>query len=118
MNMKKSDRDEFRDLLVEQRREVLEHSNQLNTASRVGADGVPDFADYAAEKAEAEVNDRIADSESKLLEKIDLALQRIEDGTYDTCAECSGKIPLARLRAKPAVSLCVNCQARKEASGS
>ena len=107
--MKKSDRESFRNELLEQRRQVLEHSAKLNSVEVVGADGVPDFADYAADKAEVGVTDRIADSEHKLLEKIELALQRLEEGNYDICAECGGKIPIARLRAKPAASLCIEC---------
>jgi DnaK suppressor protein len=86
-----------------------------HTHENVGADGVPDFADYAADKAEIEVSDRIADSEVNLLKKIELALSRLADGTFDKCASCGGKIPIARLRAKPTVSLCVPCQEQKEA---
>ena len=75
---------------------------------------MPDFADYAAERAEIEINDQIAGSHDNLLEKIDFALQRLEDGTYDVCEDCGDKIPLERLKAKPAASLCVNCQSKKE----
>ena len=106
---------EFRNTLEKQRRQILGRVRERPvTGGLVGADGVPDFADYAIEKAAVEVSDHIAESEANLLAKIDLALQRIEDGTYDRCAECGGTIPVARLRAKPAASLCVECQAKKE----
>ncbi len=44
------------------------------------------------------------------------ALERLEEGTYDKCAQCGGEIPIERLKAKPAVTLCVQCQSAKESS--
>ncbi len=37
------------------------------------------------------------------------ALQRIEDGTYGTCANCGGDINEMRLKALPTATLCINC---------
>ncbi|KPL69738.1 hypothetical protein SZ64_17910 [Erythrobacter sp. SG61-1L] len=37
------------------------------------------------------------------------ALQRIEDGTYGTCANCGGEINEMRLKAQPTATLCINC---------
>ena len=112
--MKKEDFDEFRNLLNAQRAEV---SGALSNHSgmRVGRKNMPDVADEAAARLANEVEGLIGDSEANLLEKIDLALTRIEDGTYGTCAECNGRIPKKRLRAKPSASLCVDCQEAKEA---
>ena len=42
------------------------------------------------------------------------ALQRIEAGTYGKCTSCDAEIQLARLKAKPSVSLCTKCQEDKE----
>ena len=61
-----------------------------------------------------EVESAIIESDENLLEKINLALSRLDDGTYGICAECEGEIPLERLEAKPAVSLCTACQEAKE----
>jgi len=43
------------------------------------------------------------------IEGIDSALAKIEAGSYGTCERCGGEIPLARLEARPASSLCVDC---------
>ena len=43
------------------------------------------------------------------LEAIELALERIEDGTYGQCDECGIKIPKARLNALPYAPTCVKC---------
>ncbi len=61
-----------------------------------------------------EVDQDIAESEERLLEKIATALERIAGGSYGQCLGCDRAIPLARLEAKPSVSLCLDCQARKE----
>ena len=115
--MKESEQEQFRQALTNQRQSILQRaSHRFKSEGQVNADGVPDFADYAADKALVEVSDQIAESEDNLLEKIDLALQRLEDGVYDQCAGCGGKIPLERLRAKPAVTLCVSCQEEKESA--
>lgn len=41
---------------------------------------------------------------------IEEALQRMDDGTYGTCARCGREIPLARLRVMPFSGYCVDCQ--------
>jgi DnaK suppressor protein len=60
------------------------------------------------------IDNTIAGRDVNLLEKIDFALQRIENGSYEQCASCGEKIPLERLKAKPSASLCVTCQSTKE----
>lgn len=62
-----------------------------------------------------EVLEKLTDSEAKLLGKIDLALSKIENGSYGICDSCKGEIPLKRLEAKPSVSLCRECQTEHEA---
>jgi len=44
-----------------------------------------------------------------LLSQVVTALEKIEDGTYGTCAECGKPIPVARLDALPSATLCVDC---------
>lgn len=46
--------------------------------------------------------------------QIELAQQRIADGTYGTCAHCGKQIPLERLEALPHATLCIDCQAVQE----
>ena len=56
---------------------------------------------------------QLAEDDRSLLEKIDFALRPLDEGTYDRCANCDQPIPLERLKAKPAVSLCIPCQERE-----
>jgi DnaK suppressor protein len=45
-----------------------------------------------------------------LIKSIDMALMRLNDGTYDICEECGEKIGDKRLRAVPFTRYCRNCQ--------
>jgi DnaK suppressor protein len=42
------------------------------------------------------------------------ALERVRDGSYGICEECGSIIPVARRRALPGVTTCVQCQERGE----
>jgi DnaK suppressor protein len=44
------------------------------------------------------------------LADIDAALERIEVGSYGTCAECREQIPDARLHALPEIPYCAACR--------
>lgn len=113
--MKDNAQNSFRDRLLEERAEITKQARTRQDArTPVGADGVPDTGDRAAHSAECEVYNRIADSEGKLLDKIEFALQRLDAGVYGQCDDCGGKIAYARLRAKPTASLCLACQTEKE----
>jgi len=46
-----------------------------------------------------------------MLEDVDRALQKVEDGTYGICDRCGRLIPDARLEARPWSVLCVECAA-------
>lgn len=41
---------------------------------------------------------------------VDAALQRLASGRYGRCDRCAARIPLARLRALPETTVCVDCK--------
>ena len=49
--------------------------------------------------------------------RIAAALERLDQGEYGTCVECSEPIAPARLRVMPEVTTCVRCQDRLERLG-
>ena len=51
---------------------------------------------------------------SQLLQRIELALQRIESGEYGFCLRCEEPIAFARLQAQPFAGLCLDCQSASE----
>ena len=50
----------------------------------------------------------------KLLQHIELALQRIKDREYGACIGCDEPIAFARLMAQPVATLCIKCQSATE----
>jgi len=48
------------------------------------------------------------------LQKIEVALKRIDQGEYGFCLECDEEIAEPRLELDPATSLCINCASKKE----
>jgi DnaK suppressor protein len=47
------------------------------------------------------------------LERVDRALEKIDDGTYGVCDVCGQDIDPRRLRAAPESSTCVSCPPRR-----
>lgn len=117
--MNKEEESEIRAQLANHRDQILEeikvHGGSLEPGTM---SELRDPEDQAAAVANLWVDDQINRDDRLLLEKIDLALQRLDEGTYHICADCGGEIPAARLLAKPSTSLCVPCQEKKEAGRS
>ena len=57
---------------------------------------------------------RIGDRESKLIRKIQQALDRMEDEDYGICDMCGKEISIVRLRARPVTTLCITCKTKQE----
>ena len=100
--------------LTEIEGEMLKHGGVLERGAQ---SGFRDLEERAAGISNQWVDDRIAGHDGNLIEKIDLALERLEDGSYGKCMNCGDEIPTARLEVKPSVSLCVKCQEAKEPNG-
>ena len=74
----------------------------------------PDQMDRAQIESNAALDLRTRDRERKLLQKIEAALRRIEDGNYGYCIETDEPINLRRLEARPIASLSLHAQERHE----
>jgi DnaK suppressor protein len=97
----------WRDELVEESRETI---NNLQHEVR----DVGDEAERATRETENSLELRTRDRYRKLINKIDKALMRIEEGDYGYCAETGEEIGLARLEARPIATLCLDAQERWE----
>jgi RNA polymerase-binding transcription factor DksA len=78
-------------------------------ADRLGDSEDRPLAEVLAEVSEAEAARDIAE-----IADIDLALQRLANGTYGKCVDCSRPIPEERLKAFPTAKRCLPCQQRHE----
>ncbi len=80
-----------------------------------------DSADMAFEDASDELASRLAELDARELGQVEKVLARWEQGTYGLCEgggeHCQHKIPLARLRALPYATHCINCERDFEKKG-
>ena len=74
----------------------------------------PDMVDRASIEAERHFALLMRERDRKLLQGIQEALSRLDKGEYGLCGECGEEISLARLKARPAATLCVICQTALE----
>jgi RNA polymerase-binding protein DksA len=66
-------------------------------------------ADLGTEEFEEELTLDLIENEAQILEEIDQALERIEQGTYGVCENCHREISRARLEALPYTRYCIRC---------
>lgn len=102
-------------LLAERERIITEWRNHGGHTGSGDEWDSRDLEERAVQIASDSVERRIADDDRNLLRKVEFALQRLDEGTYELCDQCGAVIPLERLVAKPSVSLCLACQEAKDA---
>lgn len=73
-----------------------------------------DFGDPETATYERERGLSLLENARDLLDQVQHALRKIEDGTYGTCESCGKSIEAARLRALPHASLCISCKRKEE----
>ena len=66
------------------------------------------IADSATETYLRELDEGLEENAEHLLDEIDAALVRIEDGSYGRCTACGRPISEARLEAVPYATLCID----------
>jgi DnaK suppressor protein len=72
------------------------------------------MADLGTDNFEQEFTLSLMESDAGILDKIEAALERAEEGTYGECEECGAKIPKTRLNAIPYATMCVKCASEYE----
>jgi DnaK suppressor protein len=73
-------------------------------------DQTGDSAVGAFDSGSDEISTQLSVLEARELNQINRALTRLTQGTYGICEVCEEKIPVARLKALPYSTTCVNCQ--------
>lgn len=104
----------LQDHLTRQDRELREEVQRPLAADASGglANTQVDPADVAAHVAETAVALTVIHSEERQRAEIAAALERIDVGTFGTCALCGSKIAKSRLRAVPFARHCAPCEAK------
>lgn len=103
----------FRNLLMEQRQEVL--AREVDIRERLNnRENSADPADRATTEEEHWLDLRLRDREAKLLRKIDQAIDRIKKKDYGYCEETGEEIGIPRLLARPTAQVCVDVKDHSE----
>ena len=88
---------------------IVEESFAIAQSEQVGDVGGLDdeSTDAGTATSEREKDLSIENNVRDLLQKIDRALKRMDDGTYGVCEICGKNIEKARVKALPYVDLCI-----------
>jgi DnaK suppressor protein len=97
----------WREDILKEAKDTLQHLQDENVNH-------PDLADRASSETDRAIELRARDRQRKLINKIDAALHRIDDGTYGYCEETGEPIGIKRLEARPIATLSVEAQERHE----
>lgn len=109
----------FRDLIVEQKTEILENARRLreslvdqNTGEYIGENSTfsMHMAEHGTDEMEREKAFMFIQRDEKHLFYLENALERIEKKTYGLCVTCGKPIDKGRLEAVPITQHCIKCK--------
>lgn len=126
--MNKIDSQRFKDLLIVLKARIRGDVEQLTDEALTGHDGAAGqnspthIAELGTDAYEQDFALRFVENEQEVLNEIDAALERIEEGTYGVCESCrdagrapsKSQIPKTRLKAIPYARNCIECERKRE----
>jgi DnaK suppressor protein len=104
----------FRKVLNQRLKALLEEAGKAMDDLNEAKVRFPDPTDGASAEFERDFLLKIKGRERKLINKVQEALARIEDGTYGICEACGARISEKRLKARPVTTLCIKCKTKQE----
>jgi DnaK suppressor protein len=104
----------FKSLLEEMKEKIMSDVEQTLSEMTTQTGNIPDPNDRATVESDRNFELRIRDRERKLMNKIDEALNRIEEGDYGICDSCGEDIAIKRLEARPVAKFCIDCKTKQE----
>ncbi|SNR63378.1 transcriptional regulator, TraR/DksA family [Humidesulfovibrio mexicanus] len=104
----------FRDMLNSMLEDILQKGQATIDDMTETVEVYADPADRATAESDRAFTLRLRDRERKLIKKIQQALTRIDEGEFGICVECGEEIGIARLKARPMTTLCINCKSKQE----
>lgn len=105
----------FKKILLDEKQRILTNSKKtLDSEINISPDDLPDETDLATTELSQNLIFKLRDRERQLLNKINDALLRMDQGNFGTCESCEEPIEAKRLEARPVSTLCLSCQEREE----
>lgn len=100
----------FRSMLLKWKNELVDEADRKIEEIQGESVSHADFNDRASVEEEFTLQLKSQDRERKLIRKIDQSIETIDNGEYGYCAECGEEIGVARLKARPTATLCIECK--------
>ena len=104
----------FRKRLLDRKEALIRGIDETVDHLKQEVNHYADSIDRATHEEEFKVELRTRDREQKLIKKIDKALALMDQGKYGYCVECSAKIGIKRIEARPTAILCFDCKTAQE----
>lgn len=104
----------FRWKLLDWKEELLEGSREMIETLQDGTRNIPDVNDRASEETDRALELRTRDRARKLVNKIEAALRRIDEGEFGYCSVTGDPISLKRLEARPIATMSLEAQEKHE----
>ena len=101
-------------LLVNRRREILEQVAHLEFEREELEQHFIESIDSAQKENLAQLIHKLDERGKEEIEEIDLAIDKMESGSYGRCELCGKSIPFKRLKVLPATRLCRKCAQKYE----
>lgn len=113
--MDKKKQEHFKIILLKHRQQVLNGGLLSNSEDlHISEEDLSDETDLATSMISQQISCTIRDREFAKLRRIDMALERVSDGTFGHCEDCEEEIGLKRLENQPWVELCIQHAEEKE----
>jgi DnaK suppressor protein len=113
--MNKTQLKKFRKLLEQKRDDIVRRAQQtLSEDMTLDSNELPDEMDLASTEYLQSFTFRLRGREKSFLSKIQKAIEKIDQGDFGQCEECSEEISLKRLEARPETTLCIRCKEEQE----
>jgi len=120
--MSEVDTERFRTLLLEERQRVVDAIDNIHTENPGSLGDETDeptyqdnhLGDIATATFDREMASTLEDNSTHVLNEIDAALARVEEGTFGMCKACGNPIDPERLEALPWATLCIADKRKQE----
>lgn len=111
-------RDDLRDKLQARAEELRREIAATMQKQGNGAGSLPRHGDETDDDAVADLETSLdaanAARESKELQAVERAIERLHSPDFGSCEECGADIPVARLQVSLTATRCIGCQTRYE----
>ncbi len=109
------DSEVYRDALLRKREELVggPAAKPLSWSMENNSGRQGDMADQATGNNEVHIQLKLKQTDAKILQAIEEALGRLDDGSYGMCRDCETAIAPARLAAIPWTRVCIACKEKQ-----